>query len=130
MLFGTEAGDTIAALAGDDLVFGAGGDDVLDGGMGNDELRDDHGNNVFDGGPGDDQLRAGIETVNFFAGGTGADTVDRNGSAHSVIAFNRGDWCDQLQTGMTLDLAVQPSINEYKGYRNVELEIKDCRLPA
>ena len=43
------------------------------------------------------------------------------------IAFNRPEWCDQLQAGMTIDLAVQPSINEYNGYRNVELVIKDCR---
>ena len=43
---------------------------------------------------------------------------------------NRPEWCQQLQSGMTIDLAVQPSINEYNGYRNVELEIKDCRVHA
>jgi single-stranded-DNA-specific exonuclease len=53
--------------------------------------------------------------------------VKQNNTFLRCIAFNRPDWCDQLQSGMTIDLAVQPSINEYNGYRNVELEIKDCR---
>jgi len=53
--------------------------------------------------------------------------VKQNNTFLRCIAFNHGEWCDQLQSGMTIDLAVQPSINEYNGYRNVELEIKDCR---
>jgi single-stranded-DNA-specific exonuclease len=54
--------------------------------------------------------------------------IKQNNTFLRCIAFNRGDWCDQLQSGMTIDLAVQPSINEYNGYRNVELEIKDVRV--
>jgi single-stranded-DNA-specific exonuclease len=53
--------------------------------------------------------------------------VKQNGTFMRCIAFNHGEWCDQLKSGMKIDLAVEPSINEYNGYRNVELEIKDLR---
>ena len=44
------------------------------------------------------------------------------------IAFNRGDIIDQLLPGLKIDLAVEPSINDYNGYRNVELQVKDVRF--
>jgi single-stranded-DNA-specific exonuclease len=53
--------------------------------------------------------------------------VKQNGTFMRCIAFNHGDWCDQLKSGMKIDLAVEPGINEYNGYRNVELEITDMR---
>jgi len=53
--------------------------------------------------------------------------VKQNGTFMRCIAFNKGDWCDQLQSGMKIDLAVEPGINEYNGYRNVELEVIDAR---
>jgi single-stranded-DNA-specific exonuclease len=56
--------------------------------------------------------------------------VKQNNTFLRCIAFNQPDWCEQLQAGMTIDLAVQASINEYNGYRNVELEIKDVRLSS
>ena len=53
--------------------------------------------------------------------------IKQNNTFMRCIAFNRADWFDHLTPGLKIDLAVEPSINEYNGYRNVELEIKDCR---
>ena len=44
------------------------------------------------------------------------------------IAFNRGDLFDQLLPGLKIDLAVEPGVNEYNGYRNVELDVKDIHF--
>jgi single-stranded-DNA-specific exonuclease len=46
------------------------------------------------------------------------------------IAFGYGPMFDRLPVGTTIDLAVEPSINEYNGYRNVELEVKDVQFPG
>jgi single-stranded-DNA-specific exonuclease len=46
------------------------------------------------------------------------------------IAFNAGALMDRLKPGMTLDLAAEPQVNEFNGYRNVELEVKDLLLPS
>jgi single-stranded-DNA-specific exonuclease len=69
--------------------------------------------------------------------GNGGDHLQltvRQGSGHGArtlkcIAFGYGPLFDRLPTGTTIDLAVEPSINEYNGYRNVELEVKDVRFP-
>jgi single-stranded-DNA-specific exonuclease len=41
------------------------------------------------------------------------------------IAFNYASLADQLRPGTTIDLAVEPQINEYMGRISVELEVKD-----
>ena len=46
------------------------------------------------------------------------------------IAFGSGTLFDRLPVGTIIDLAVEPSINEYNGYRNVELEVKDVQFPG
>ena len=46
------------------------------------------------------------------------------------IAFKFGELFDQLSPGMRIDLAAEPSINEYNGYRSVQLEVKDLRLES
>jgi single-stranded-DNA-specific exonuclease len=46
------------------------------------------------------------------------------------IAFSHGPMFDRLPVGAVIDFAVEPSINEYNGYRNVELEVKDVRFPG
>ena len=46
------------------------------------------------------------------------------------IAFGFGPMFDQLPVGTIIDVAVEPTINEYNGYRNVELEIKDVQIPG
>jgi single-stranded-DNA-specific exonuclease len=44
------------------------------------------------------------------------------------IAFGAGDWFEKLNEGMTLDLAVEPQINEFNGRTNVELMVKDLQI--
>ncbi len=45
------------------------------------------------------------------------------------IAFGCGDLADQLAGGGRVDLAFEPSLNEYNGYTNVQLEVKDFQFP-
>jgi single-stranded-DNA-specific exonuclease len=49
---------------------------------------------------------------------------------HSMkcIAFGAGVLFDKLQPGMMIDLAVEPQINEFRGFANVELEVKDLQF--
>jgi hypothetical protein len=44
------------------------------------------------------------------------------------IAFGQGELFDRLRAGERIDLAVEPTINEFNGHRNVELEVKDVRF--
>jgi single-stranded-DNA-specific exonuclease len=44
------------------------------------------------------------------------------------IAFGAGEWFEKLSEGMTLDLAVEPQINEFNGRTNVELMVKDLQI--
>jgi single-stranded-DNA-specific exonuclease len=50
------------------------------------------------------------------------------GVSMKCIAFNYGEIFNRLTSGTKIDLAVEPSISEYNGYRNVELEVKDLRF--
>ncbi len=52
----------------------------------------------------------------------------RQGNATmKCIAFSFGDQFDKLKQGTTIDLAVEPVVNEFNGRRNVELEVKDVQ---
>jgi single-stranded-DNA-specific exonuclease len=51
--------------------------------------------------------------------------VRQNGVSMKAIAFGAGPLFDQLRRGTSLDLAVEPQLNEWNGYVNVELEVKD-----
>lgn len=55
-------------------------------------------------------------------------TVRQGNNQFKAIAFNFGKMFDELHPGMTLDLAVEPTINSFNGYSNVELEVKDMLL--
>src|SRR5690606_20911999 len=55
--------------------------------------------------------------------------VRQGNSQFKAIAFNFGEMFDQLKPGIHLNLAVEPTINEFNGYRNVELEVKDLQIP-
>ena len=44
------------------------------------------------------------------------------------ILVVKGEMFDKLQKGMTIDLAVEPQINEFNGFTNVELEVKDLQF--
>jgi single-stranded-DNA-specific exonuclease len=53
----------------------------------------------------------------------------RQGSTQmKCIAFGRGDLFDQLQSGTTLNLAVEPQLNEWNGRVSVELDVKDLQI--
>ncbi|HEY7087807.1 MAG TPA: single-stranded-DNA-specific exonuclease RecJ [Tepidisphaeraceae bacterium] len=53
----------------------------------------------------------------------------KNGRFHmKCIAFGYGEMFDKLQPGMTLDLAVEPQINEFNGRVSVELAVKDLQI--
>jgi single-stranded-DNA-specific exonuclease len=54
--------------------------------------------------------------------------IRQNGIVMKCIAFNQGDLANQIKKGDHIDLAVEPSINEYNGYRNVELQVVDARM--
>jgi single-stranded-DNA-specific exonuclease len=54
--------------------------------------------------------------------------IRQNGATMKGIAFGAGAWFDKLTTGTTVHLAIEPQINEFNGYRSVELEIKDLQL--
>jgi single-stranded-DNA-specific exonuclease len=57
--------------------------------------------------------------------------VKKNGGRPmKAIAFGAGDWADRLHEGSVVHLCVQPTINEFNGYRNVELEVKDLKLKS
>ncbi|MGD0138775.1 MAG: single-stranded-DNA-specific exonuclease RecJ [Tepidisphaeraceae bacterium] len=55
-------------------------------------------------------------------------TVKQNRRTMRCIAFGAGDQIDRLTPDTALRLAVEPSINEFNGRRNVELAVKDFQL--
>jgi single-stranded-DNA-specific exonuclease len=54
--------------------------------------------------------------------------VKQGNAQMKCIGFNMGTLFDELTVGRKLDLAVEPTINEFNGYVNVELELKDLRV--
>jgi single-stranded-DNA-specific exonuclease len=50
------------------------------------------------------------------------------GGAMRAIAFGAGDWIDRLPVGATVDLAFEPTLNEFNGNTSVELEVKDLQV--
>jgi single-stranded-DNA-specific exonuclease len=55
---------------------------------------------------------------------------EANARPTKCIAFGYGPLFDRLTPGTLIDLAVEASINEYQGYRNVELQVKDLQFPG
>jgi single-stranded-DNA-specific exonuclease len=55
-------------------------------------------------------------------------TVQQNGTHMRCVAWNCGELKPRLATGMTIDLAAEPKINEWQGRRNVELIVKNLRF--
>ena len=54
--------------------------------------------------------------------------TNARGGPMKAIAFGAGDWCDKLKAGSVVHLACQPQVNEFNGYRSVELEVKDLQI--
>lgn len=55
-------------------------------------------------------------------------TVSQGGTVMKCIGFGLGEMAPRLPVGTSLDIAVEPILNEYNGRVSVELEIKDLRL--
>lgn len=53
----------------------------------------------------------------------------QDGTLMKGIAFNSGAWADKLEAGSVVDIAVEPTINDYMGRQSIEVAIKDIRLP-
>ena len=49
-----------------------------------------------------------------------------------AIAFGFGtdELMDRLKPGVTIDLAFEPTLNEFNGFTNVQLEVKDLQFLA
>jgi single-stranded-DNA-specific exonuclease len=54
--------------------------------------------------------------------------IKQNQTTMKCIAFGHGDLLERLTPGTTIDLAVDPCLNEFNGRTNVELQIKDIHF--
>ena len=54
--------------------------------------------------------------------------VRQGQTSMKAIAFGAGDLFDRLKVGVTIDLAFEPTINDYNGFQTVELEVKDLQF--
>ncbi len=54
--------------------------------------------------------------------------LKQNNVIMKAIAFGAGELFEKLKEGTQIDVAVQPQINEFNGYRSVELEVKDLQI--
>jgi len=54
--------------------------------------------------------------------------LKQGNASMKAIAFNGGRWFDQLTPGKTVDLAVEPTLNEWNGKISVELDVKDLQI--
>jgi single-stranded-DNA-specific exonuclease len=55
--------------------------------------------------------------------------VRQGGRSLKCIAFGQGELADRLAPDARIDLAFEPALNEFNGYTNVELEVKDVQFP-
>lgn len=55
--------------------------------------------------------------------------IRQHGQFIKCIAFGYGEMFDHLKVGTKIDLAVEPTLNEYNGATSVELEVKDLQFP-
>lgn len=55
-------------------------------------------------------------------------TFKQPGKLMKGIAFGMGPLADTLRVGMNVEVAAEPTINEFNGYTNVELMVKDIRV--
>ncbi|MDP6446776.1 MAG: single-stranded-DNA-specific exonuclease RecJ [Pirellulaceae bacterium] len=54
--------------------------------------------------------------------------LKQHGKALRALAFGHGDWADELaQLEGPIDIAYRPVINEYRGFRSVEMHLVDWR---
>lgn len=56
-----------------------------------------------------------------------AVTLHHQGKRIRGIAFGKAEWADELAKAGPLDIAFRPVINEFRGYKNVEIHLVDWR---
>jgi single-stranded-DNA-specific exonuclease len=56
--------------------------------------------------------------------------VRQGGVNMRAIAFGAGELFDRLQPGVRVDVAFEPTLNEFNGFSSVELEVKDVQFAA
>ncbi|HRK30825.1 MAG TPA: single-stranded-DNA-specific exonuclease RecJ, partial [Tepidisphaeraceae bacterium] len=54
--------------------------------------------------------------------------LKQNGTTMKAIAWRCADLLDRLKPGVRVDLAIEPTINEWNGMRRVEVEVKDLQF--
>jgi single-stranded-DNA-specific exonuclease len=54
--------------------------------------------------------------------------LKQNGATMKAIAWRCADLLDRLKPGVKIDLAIEPTINEWNGMRRVEVEVKDLQF--
>ena len=54
--------------------------------------------------------------------------VRQDGQFIKCIAFGLGELADRLKVGTKIDLAAEPTLNEYNGNVTAELEVKDVQF--
>jgi single-stranded-DNA-specific exonuclease len=62
-------------------------------------------------------------------GGTVSMTLGQNNVTMRAVGFNMGDLADDLVGVNTIDVAAEPSINNFNGRTSVELKLRDVQLP-
>ena len=92
-LRGTDKGEMISGLSGNDALFGFGGDDTLDGGAGNDLLVGGMGADTLMGGAGMDTISYNVSTAGVTINLT--DGTARGGDADGDTIVDMGD--DQIE---------------------------------
>ena len=56
--------------------------------------------------------------------------VRQGQTSMKAIAFGAGELFEKLRVGTTVDVAFEPTLNEYNGFSTVELEVKDLQFTA
>lgn len=54
--------------------------------------------------------------------------LEQHSAKVNAVAFGHGDWAAELSETGVYDFAFKPSINEYRGYKSVQLKLIDYRL--
>ncbi|GJD72721.1 alkaline phosphatase [Methylobacterium goesingense] len=86
-LIGSEVGETLDGLAGNDVIDGRGGNDTLIGGLGNDVLRGALGDDTITGGAGNDTALINVSTdgADRIDLGEGSDRIDVSAAASGQV---------------------------------------------
>ena len=107
-IVGGTGNDTMWSSSGNDLLIGGTGNDSMDGGWGNnimqggtgnDTITDSYGNNIFQGGQGDNFLSGSGSGSELYIGGIGNDTITTGVGSYDIIAFNKGNGQDVINSG-------------------------------